>query len=142
MLIRTVTLAVLLILGTHACAYAQLEPGTLSGDLAVFATTTTDPNAAVPVLAPVNYLAASFVCGLPHPSPLASVTNPTSAYFDDPTDATKSCRLSVGPQLKALGFGTYLAALKLNGLNDATAYGPLSNPFNRRLMLPANLQIR
>lgn len=123
-------------------AFAQLEPGTTSGTLAFFAASAADPNVATPVAPPVDYVAAVITCGLAKPSPLAGIVNPTTAWMDDPSDATKACRFTITAQVRGLSFASLKGSLRMNAGANSSGYGPFSNPFDRRLLTPAGLLIQ
>lgn len=130
--IMTKLALVILLVAIAAPAFAQTTV-----TIAVFPTTATDPNVAAPVAAPVSYPMAGALCGQTKVTPQNNPTNPTTAAFDDPADATKDCVIDARVQLAALANGSYKAAAKF----DSDSYSAtFSNPFAR--VRVAGLRIR
>jgi len=142
--LRLITMLVLLFLSVTPAA-AQVEP-TVSYSLGIFASTVTDPNVGPPVAAPVVYPVAQVTCGQPKIVPPVTISNPTEARFDDPSNATLDCRFTIAPQVTALPIGTaYRAASRANGATVTSAWSTLSNPFDRALTpppVPVNTRVR
>lgn len=98
--------------------------------LAIYDSTVTDANLAIPVLAPVTYTA--LMCGLtPKLVETPPIANPFEAYIDDPADPTKDCRVSIQAQIQSLPPGrSYRAAVR--DPVSGEPYGPLSTVFAKQ----------
>lgn len=89
-----------------------------------------------PPTSSVTYPVASVVCGQPKQPQPTNVVNPSAATYDDPSDASKDCVVQVGAQVTALAPGMYRSAVMANGALTPSAWGPPSDPFERRLGPP------
>lgn len=110
---------------------AQVE-AVVSRDVAVFAAGVDPATGGSPISAPVNYLIAAAVCSQVKVTP-AGVQNPTQVRFDDPANVALDCVIgAASTQLAAVPLGNgYRVAVRNKGATTTSAWGALSNPFDR-----------
>lgn len=113
-------------------AAAQVQP-TASVTVGIWADSvaTTQPPASS-----VTYPASAVTCGQAKRAQPPNLVNPTEAAYDDPANVSLDCVVSVAPQITALAPGMYRTAVMANGALTPSAWGPLSDPFERRLGPP------